>query len=279
MIRSIFITGLSILTGWPQLERVTAERGSAGRYHHLAGDQLRRSATVQITLAGAGRCRTPPGPWIPLRPGEALIFDAGRHGTLVYETDPEADHWDFLYFNLDGQTALTMIAGLTERYGHVLPFPPDHALVRRWLAHLPATGATHRAMPAAENAQLAGEILTALAGSAQRAGDEGSRLVDRALAKLSQEWRDPSNATDLARQLGVSREHLVRTFRAVTGIPPARWSRHYRIQRTTDLLVSGTDPVADIASAAGFATVSHFVRTFHAVLGETPAAYRKRRTG
>jgi len=274
VIQTIFVTPRAPVPGWPTLSRLTRERTTLGSYQRAVLGQRRADATLQITLTGRGRCRMGDGPWRAVPRGSALLFDAGLDHGLVYEVDPDAAGWDFLYLNCDGPAALAKVRGLIAGGGHVHPCPPNHPLLRRWLALLPPTGAVHRVMGTAEIAQTVDGFLHLLATArADGAGD----LVDCALALITDSWRAPPDASSLARQLGVSREHLVRRFRAATGEPPAAWARRHRIERAADLLVADERPLAAIAADAGFATASHFVRSFRVVMGETPAGYRRRR--
>ena len=283
VITSVFITSLATLPGWASIERITREHGIAGHYRRTVAQQRRTSATIQMTIDGAGRCRTAESTWTRILPGQALVFHADEHHHLEYEADPQAGHWTFLYINIDGAAVLTQISGLVARAGHVMPMTGGGPLLRRWLAVLPESGSIHRVMDAMESAQMVGDLLIRLArGAAMCTSDVPARsrgtLAEQALLELSTQWRNPPTAARLARALGVSREHLVRAVRHATGMPPATWVRHYRIQRAVDHLLSAPDKIADIGAAAGFATPSHFVRAFSAVMGETPAAYRQRRT-
>lgn len=284
VITSIFITTIAPLPGWASIERITHEHGMAGHYRRTVAHQRRTTATIQMTIKGAGRCRNGDSTWTRILPGQALVFHAGEHEDLEYEADPLAGHWTFIYLNVDGAAVLTQISGLVARAGHVMSLTGSDSVLRRWLAVLPESGAIHRVMDAMESSQLVGDLLLRLArgaaaGRTNMAPGIRGTLAEQALHELSKHWRNPPNAARLARTLGVSREHLVRAVRHATGLPPATWVRHYRVQRAVDHLLSAPACIADIGAAAGFATPSHFVRAFSAVMGETPAAYRQRRMG
>ncbi len=161
--------------------------------------------------------------------------------------------------------------------GHVIPFPAHHAALHRLIAYLPEQGSRHRIMGLAEVAQVVHELLTVLAQGCEGRSLPSSELALRALHILSDQWRDPPVMHIVARRLGVSREHLVRSMRTATGLPPGQWLRRHRIQRAADELLVTTASIADVACAAGFASASHFVRLFRTVHGETPSQYRRRR--
>ncbi|MGO8112824.1 helix-turn-helix domain-containing protein, partial [Rhizobium leguminosarum] len=59
------------------------------------------------------------------------------------------------------------------------------------------------------------------------------------------------------------------------GEPPSHAGTHRRIERAKSML-SGMDPIAQIASACGFSSKSHMTRAFKSGTGVTPSAYRQR---
>ncbi len=106
-----------------------------------------------------------------------------------------------------------------------------------------------------------------------RAGNRRAvRLVRDYLAAHAAE--NPSLET-LAAIAGLSRFHLLRLFRADTGIPPHAWLKHVRILRARRLLAEG-QPIADVAAETGFADQSHLTRHFKALVGVTPGSYRSK---
>lgn len=77
---------------------------------------------------------------------------------------------------------------------------------------------------------------------------------------------------DAARVLDVTETHLVRSFRAVHGIPPHRYLVGRRLDLARRLLLDGGRP-AEVAAATGFYDQAHLTRHFRALLGVTPSAY------
>ncbi|UNX53894.1 helix-turn-helix domain-containing protein [Georgenia sp. TF02-10] len=83
----------------------------------------------------------------------------------------------------------------------------------------------------------------------------------------------------LAARLGYSSRHLTRLLAAELGAGPLALARAHRAHTARVLLV-GTDlPAADVAFAAGFASVRQFNDTVREVFGMTPTELRARRRG
>ncbi|WP_297018705.1 AraC family transcriptional regulator [Thalassospira sp.] len=77
---------------------------------------------------------------------------------------------------------------------------------------------------------------------------------------------------DLAAITGLSRFHLLRVFRAATGLPPHTYFNHMRLRRAKRLLFDGSS-IADAAAATGFADQSHLNRHFKTMWGVSPGAF------
>jgi AraC family transcriptional regulator len=78
----------------------------------------------------------------------------------------------------------------------------------------------------------------------------------------------------LAREAGVHRVHLARTFRDHFGVPITEYARQLRLQAAGRLLADDL-PLAGVAARAGFADQSHLTRVMHEAWGITPGALRR----
>jgi AraC family chemosensory pili system transcriptional regulator ChpD len=77
---------------------------------------------------------------------------------------------------------------------------------------------------------------------------------------------------EVAEAVGLSKFHLLRTFKAATGLTPWRYQVQLRLATARDLLRAGT-PASQVAVICGFFDQSHFTRLFRASYGITPAAF------
>lgn len=97
---------------------------------------------------------------------------------------------------------------------------------------------------------------------------ERRRLVERACALLDRD--DDASLDAIAREIGFSRFHFQRVFRAVLGITPGDYRRARRDARFRELLLGGAS-VADAIAAAGYGAPS---RAYDATPGITPSSLR-----
>jgi AraC family transcriptional regulator len=119
-------------------------------------------------------------------------------------------------------------------------------------------------------------LMAELARSPVTARAKRPAWVDRAVARLREEFDAPPTIEALAVEAGVHRSHFVRVFRHHTGCTVGDFVRRLRIDWACGQLRSRTgSSLSDLALAAGFADQAHFSRTFKRVTGTTPHAYRR----
>ncbi len=106
----------------------------------------------------------------------------------------------------------------------------------------------------------------------------GSRTsVTRAQRMIEAGFLDRHDVCALAERLGIGQRHLARLFRRHLGAPPLAVARTLRVQRAKRLLDAGELSIAEIAFAAGFASLRRFNATFRAVYGCAPSSLRRGR--
>lgn len=78
----------------------------------------------------------------------------------------------------------------------------------------------------------------------------------------------------LAEELTVSRMHLYRRLKEITGKSPAEVLMEYRLERASQLLAARAGNVSEVAYSIGFKSLAHFTRRFRDKFGCTPSEYR-----
>ncbi|AVO46190.1 helix-turn-helix domain-containing protein [Phreatobacter cathodiphilus] len=81
---------------------------------------------------------------------------------------------------------------------------------------------------------------------------------------------------DLAQLAGLSRFHLIRSFRDAFGATPYQYFLRLRMNEARRLLTATTLPVAQVATKVGFSSSTQFVKMFRAMEGVTPGSLRQR---
>lgn len=262
MTRSLYVTTLGTLPGWPVISRFAQETGHAPGYDGHLGRQKRDTATIQVTLSGLGEADGIPAPV-----GSAVIMDGVAHPNLRYRA---VDRWMFFYVNLLG--ARMQIESLVAARGHVVPFPHRHPLLRRLVGWLPEDGDAHRTLAFGESHRLASDLLGLLTLTPEPEPDGG--LVGRVLEIMSHSLDRNLGLSEIAGRVGISAEHLSRIFHRATGETPAAWYRRHRLERARELLRQSDLSVQEVARRCGYPTSAHFIASFRAVVGMTPGRWR-----
>jgi AraC-like DNA-binding protein len=76
-------------------------------------------------------------------------------------------------------------------------------------------------------------------------------------------------SSDISLYLGVSPFHFTRVFHKAVGMPPTAFLRQLRVARARTLIANG-EPLADVATDAGFFDQAHMTREFKGVFGFPP---------
>jgi AraC-like DNA-binding protein len=79
----------------------------------------------------------------------------------------------------------------------------------------------------------------------------------------------------IVQRAGVSRSHLSRVSKRVTGLSPKRYLTRRRLQAAKGLLRNPEAAIHQVASKVGFKDTSRFARVFRRWEGQTPSRYRR----
>lgn len=97
--------------------------------------------------------------------------------------------------------------------------------------------------------------------------------LGRARALIDATFTRSVRLSEVAREAGVHRVHLSRTFRRFLGCNVAEYVRRLRVHAACAQIRRGGDTLSVIAAATGFSDQSHMGRAFREVLGYPPQRY------
>ena len=96
----------------------------------------------------------------------------------------------------------------------------------------------------------------------------------RVLAYIRKHLDQTISVDALASEAGMSPSHFARIFKETMGSTPMQYVLAYRVEQARKMIAEPKRPLAEIASACGFADQAHFSRSFKQVSGQTPRAFR-----
>lgn len=112
-------------------------------------------------------------------------------------------------------------------------------------------------------------------GAAVLSEERYRRVADYIEAELATDL----SIDDMARVACLSPFHFTRAFRTRVGETPHRWLMRRRATRARDMLLGGTLPIAQVATACGFSSQSHMNDVFRRLDFPTPGSLRSSRGG
>lgn len=258
---------------------------------------LRRLASPSVGIVDV-RCRSPRSGPGDERGDEPFHLAVLRRGAFVYHLGSRAHLGD-------ANTALLHRAGAAYRVSHpghagdevtlleLAPALADEAFgaaprvgwpatprAHLLLRHLRAALAAGASTPAGEEAAL--EVVAEVArgggrGGARPPGRRDRRLVEAVKAQLASAPDRNLPVAALAAGVGASPFHLMRVFRAQTGLPIRAYRRQLRVLAALEALEAGRGALARLALEVGFAHHAHLTGAFRRVLGAAPRTFLEAR--
>jgi len=103
-----------------------------------------------------------------------------------------------------------------------------------------------------------------------------SPLVKKAASYIEKHLLSIETSSDISKALGVSREHLSRTFSAETGVKIWEYVNRAKVEKAKAMLKSGGSAlVREMYPKLGFGCQSTFYNAFRRYVGVTPSRFRK----
>jgi len=101
-------------------------------------------------------------------------------------------------------------------------------------------------------------------------------LLNKIILIIESRLGDPQlSAEDLSRDVGMSRVHLFRKLKKITGQSPSDFIRYIRLQKAAQLLDGKKGFIKEIAFEVGFTSLSYFSKCFHEFYGIKPSEYSR----
>ena len=227
---------------------------------------------ITLTLEGRGTLRAA-GKIYDCVPGTAFLYRDSDRSVSYEVSGAKKSFWRFLWINFPGVTASRLIEEINREYGYFFQLKNDE--LREYLQnYFRYTGATLFISPA-EGAKIFFDLIFLLCNSLAPAPAERrciSTMVEHEIAKAFQE---PTSTTELAKKLGVSREHMSKKFHRETGRTLRDYRAEQKLNAAVNLLLKSNCSCKEIAQHCNYGSYSSFFRAFVAAYGISPDAFRQ----
>lgn len=221
--------------------------------------------------------------WVELNQGERMLL---REGDMIV-IPPDTSHrygamaenpWSIYWFHFKGEHA----AGLVSMFGlssaPLALSPSGTARFIEWFhpAYELLAERTYALTTHVHVAQTARQLLSGIGINSNKSAQEKKRenYLEQAIQYMNQHMGDSIRLTELARHVGLSRQHLIHLFNLETGVPPIEYFLRLKIQRAGQLLDLTELSIKEISSAVGISDPYYFSRLFKKMSGFSPTRYR-----
>ena len=272
---------------FPPVSQLRAARAQAQPWptvviHTLAREEYRPDIegplSLFVNLRGKSRTKLD-NRWLDLDAASYAVSEAGQTFTLEYEEPVEALNF---YFADDWVKDCVGDASPVARLG-LRDARLDQALARvlRLIRERTDLLALEQALLGVLSLTLrAGRerLLTqSLAASRAATRAELARRLSHAIDYMVAYGARPISLNELARVACLSKFHFLRSFKAFTGLTPARYVNRLRIERAESILRHSPElPLSTVAELVGFSEAAALSRAFHRQSGVRPGNYRSR---
>jgi len=231
------------------------------------------------TLSGTGGFKDQTGSYL-VPAGHAFLVE-GDNPQASYFYPPDAtEPWRFLAFTFHGLQAHVMVRALLREYGPIYQLPIESSIITKLLRY-ESRNYGHANFEVVqiklyEAVELVTDLLMTLMASKQshEGTNQAEDLVQQAVSMITADTPQYLRVNDVAKRLGVSREHLSRIFQTRLGKSLRTFMLEQKMRRACLLLKETDMPIKTIATQLGYTAYPNFSHAFEQLIHMTPREFR-----
>lgn len=121
---------------------------------------------------------------------------------------------------------------------------------------------------------LAGNVLLPDLGKVRE--DDELMRVRMMIEFIQSKYEEPVSLKDICENGNMGKNKCTALFKKYTNMSPVDYLRHYRVEKSMELLKDSDMTVTEIAYATGFSGASFYAETFRKYIGYSPIQYREK---
>lgn len=207
--------------------------------------------------------------------GRAFLIEIPSNHRYYYPAEGKA-LWEFYFLLIRPRTALPLWTEIVSLIGST-PYLDPHGLPIQRLKSLFNEAHNGKITDPYIASSYVYQFLIELrraASDRHREEEHWPVTIREAVRFMNSHYHRMIGLEQLARQLGLSKFHFLRTFTKHVGITPNDYVNRKRIEESIELLRSTDWSVERIASQVGYSSGSYYIKVFHKFTGQTPGSFR-----
>lgn len=275
---SVYFSRMQILRSMPYPSAVVEEVEKKGYYmpqYSPSGIPPEVGGQITLTLAGRGILSVN-GETHICTPGTAFLYRDSDAAVSYYYPPDGTEDWRFVWINFMGEASSSIIGEVNRLYGYFFQLGQGSELEKELLAYRQWNGRNLFYSPL-EGAELFFHFLQLLCESTDKGKyhTQEARFVQSIQNEIGQAFGESVSTSNLARKIGITREHLSKKFHAETGRTLRDYRAEQRLSQALSLLLKSNMSCKEIAQLCHYGSYSSFYRSFVKHYKMTPEEFRK----
>ncbi|PWW34393.1 MULTISPECIES: AraC family transcriptional regulator [Paenibacillus] len=222
--------------------------------------------------------------WVELNHGERMMIQQGNMMIIPPETAHrygamQKNPWSIYWFHFKGIHAERLVKMFGLSNASLSLSPSGKARLMEWFVptYEMLTERTYALTTHVHVAQTTRQMLSGIGLNAVKSAQEKKResYLEQAIQYMHVHMSDSISLTELAKHVGVSKQHLIFLFNSETGVAPIEYFLRLKIQRAGHLLDLTELNIKEVSYAVGISDPYYFSRLFKKISGYSPSSYRK----
>ncbi|WP_286841777.1 MULTISPECIES: helix-turn-helix transcriptional regulator [Sphingobacterium] len=129
---------------------------------------------------------------------------------------------------------------------------------------------------ASENQAIIHLLMSRFLSEATNKIPQVEKRLLRVLDYIDENIHHPISIEQLANQIFISKDHLIRLFKKHINTTPVNYINQKKIEKAQLMMLVEEDNIQQLCFRLGFENISYFNRLFKKLTGETPMSYKRR---